>query len=98
MFNLGKSYKNSPKGRSELPSQPGAYILKNRKGKTIYQGETDNIKRRINEHHYDKSKQFSFITVTKKKSKEETKRNESRRIRVLKPSKIKKPVLRRDLR
>lgn len=98
MFNLGKNYKNTPKGRSELPSQPGAYILKNRNGKTIYQGETDNIKRRINEHHYDKSKHFSFITVTEKKSKEEAKKIESRRIRVQKPSKIKRQVLRRDLR
>ncbi|MFW9970472.1 MAG: GIY-YIG nuclease family protein [Candidatus Odinarchaeota archaeon] len=94
---MGKSYKNTPKGRSELPSRPGDYILKNRKGKTIYQGETDNIKRRINEHHYDKSKHFSYITVTPKKSKEEAKKIERRHIEVQKPSKFKK-VLRRNIR
>ncbi len=98
MFNLGKSYKNTPKGRSELPSRSGAYILKNRKGKKVYQGDTDNIKRRINEHHYDKSKRFSYITVTTKKSKEEAKKIEKRRIGVQKPSKIRRTVLRRDLR
>jgi len=82
---LGKTYKNSPKGRSELPSKPGTYNLKNRNGETIYTGMTKNIKRRIKEHHYDKSKHFSYITFISTKSKQQAKKIEKKRLKYHKP-------------
>ncbi len=60
-----KTFKNSPKGRSEIPEKAGSYILLDKEGKGIYEGMTDNLKRRIKEHHYDKSKEFSYIRIKK---------------------------------
>ncbi len=74
MLKLRKTYKNTPKGRSELPSKQGEYHLKNRKGEVIYTGKTKNISRKIKEHHYDKSKDFAYITIISKKSQQEVKR------------------------
>ena len=76
VIHKGKTYKNTPKGRSELPTKRGEYDLKNRKGEVIYKGKTKNINRRIKEHHYDKSKDFSYITIIPKKSQKEAKRLE----------------------
>ena len=70
---MGKTYKNTPKGRSKLPSKPGTYNLKNRNGETVYTGMTKNLNRRIKEHHYSKSKHFSYITITLTKSKQQAK-------------------------
>lgn len=78
---MGKTYKNTPKGRSELPSKPGTYNLKNRNGETIYKGSTKNVNRRIKEHHYDKSKSFSYITFRPTKSKEQAKKIEKKRLK-----------------
>lgn len=58
-----KTFKNSPKGRSEIPNRSGSYILLDKRGKKIYEGITNNLKRRIKEHHYDKSKDFSYIKI-----------------------------------
>jgi len=78
---LGKTYKNTPKGRSKLPSKPGAYNLKNRNGKTVYTGETKNLNSRIKDHHYDKSKHFSYITITPTKSKQRAEKIEKKRLK-----------------
>lgn len=83
---MGKTYKNTPKGRSELPSKPGTYNLKNRNGETIYTGMTKNLNRRIKEHHYDKSKHFSYITFISTKSKQQAKKIEKKRLKYHKPS------------
>ena len=83
---MAKTYKNTPKGRSELPSKPGTYNLKNRNGETIYTGMTKNLNRRIKEHYYDKSKHFSYITFTPTKSKQQAKRIEKKRLKYHKPS------------
>ncbi len=60
-----KTFRNSPKGRSEIPEKAGSYILLDKEGKGIYEGMTDNLKRRIKEHHYDKLKHFSYIRIKK---------------------------------
>lgn len=62
-----KTFKNSPKGRSEIPEKAGSYILLDKNGKGIYDGVTDNLKRRIKEHYYDKSKHFSYIRIKRGK-------------------------------
>lgn len=84
---MGKTYKNTPKGRSEIPIQPGAYNLRKRNGEVIYTGMTSNLKRRITEHHYDRKKRFSYITITETKTKQKAKKVESKRLRYSKPSK-----------
>ncbi len=81
MLKLVKIFKNTPKGRSELPSRPGAYNLKNQKGEVIYTGMTENLNRRIKEHHYDKSKHFAYITITPTKSKHEANMIENNRLK-----------------
>ena len=60
-----RTFRNSPKGRSEIPEKSGEYMLLDGNGKDIYCGwnRADNLKRRIHEHHYDKSKQFRYIKV-----------------------------------
>lgn len=78
---MGKTYKNTPKGRSELPSKSGAYNLKNRNGETIYTGTTKNLYKRIKGHHYDKSKNFSYITIIPTKSKQQAKTIEKKRLK-----------------
>ena len=86
MIRLGKTYKNSPKGRSEIPAKPGTYNLRNRNGKVIYTGMTNDLKRRIKEHHYDKSKHFTYITITSTKTKQQAKKIEMKRLKYHKPS------------
>ena len=87
---MGKTYKNTPKGRSEIPTQPGAYNLRKRNGEVIYTGMTSNLKRRITEHHYDRLKNFSYITITETKTKQQAKRVKTKRLSYRKPSKNRK--------
>ncbi len=58
-----KTFKNSPKGRSEIPARSGEYILLSKFGNEVYKGRTNNLRRRIKEEHYDKTKIFSFIKI-----------------------------------
>ncbi len=58
-----KIYANTPKGRSEIPEESGAYNLRNNKGVIIHTGVTNNLKRRIKEHHYDTSKPFASVEI-----------------------------------
>jgi len=58
-----KTFKNSPKGRSEIPEKAGEYILLGKFGNEVYKGRTDNLRRRIKEEHYDKTKIFSYIKI-----------------------------------
>lgn len=82
---MSKIYSNTKKSRSEIPKKPGAYNLKNRKSETVYTGMTNNLKRRIKEHHYDKSKQFASVTVKPTKTKAQANRIENRRLSSKKP-------------
>ena len=64
-----KTFKNSPKGRFEIPEKSGEYMLLDGHGNNVYWGcyggwnRAVNLKERIKEHHYDKSKQFKFIKI-----------------------------------
>lgn len=58
-----RTFKNSYKGRSEIPNCSGSYVLLDIHGKKIYEGITKNLNIRIKEHYYDKSKDFRFIKV-----------------------------------
>jgi len=58
-----KTFKNSPKGRSEIPRRGGEYTLLDKRGNEIYRGRTNNLRRRIKEEHYDKTKSFSYIKI-----------------------------------
>lgn len=60
---IEKTFRNSPKGRSKIPEKKGRYSLLDENGKVIYSGETNDLKERIKEHHYDKTKHFKFIKV-----------------------------------
>jgi len=61
-----KTFRNSPKGRSELPEKEGDYVLLDASGNDIQEWIwTDNLKERIKEEHY--CKKFSFIKINKKK-------------------------------
>jgi len=61
-----KTFRNSPKGRSELPEKEGDYVLLDASGNDIQEWIwTDNLKERIKEEHYCKN--FSFIKINKKK-------------------------------
>jgi len=66
--NVGRSkvYKNSPKGRLELPEIECEYELLNVRGEIVLEGHSNNIRATIKEHHYDKTKEFSFIRIIKK--------------------------------
>ncbi len=90
MNNLVKTYSNTKKGRTSIPSTPGAYTLKDQKGNPKYQGMTKNLNRRIKEHHYDKSKHFAKASVTPTKSKSQAKRIEKKRLSNRKPAYNKK--------
>jgi len=70
---LRKTYKNTSKGRSVIPAKPGTYNLRDRNGEVIYEGLTNNLKRRIKEHHYDRSTHFSYVTVSEATTKERAK-------------------------
>ena len=85
-----KKYPNTPKSRKKIPSSPGAYNLKNKKGKTVYTGETKNLRRRIGEHNRDKSKHFSNVTITPTPSKTKAKQVEKKRLKNKKPPENKK--------
>lgn len=52
---------NTPKGRNSLKEIPGAYTLKGKNGEDRYHGHTNNLQRRIKEHHWDKKKRFSLV-------------------------------------
>lgn len=80
-----KKYPNTPKSRKKIPSRPGAYNLKNLKGKTVYTGETKNLRRRVAEHNRDKSKHFSHVTITPTTSKTKAKQVEKKRLKNSKP-------------
>jgi len=60
-----KTFNNTPKGRSEIPDKSGAYELLDKRGKIIPNGygETNNLRRRVKEAHYDKTKTFSYIKI-----------------------------------
>ena len=83
-------YPNTPKSRKKIPSRPGAYNLKNKKGKTVYTGETKNLKRRVAEHNRDKNKRFSHVTITPTPSKTKAKQVEKKRLKSHKPPENKK--------
>ena len=85
IFNMVKKYPNTKKSRNQLPEEPGGYNLKNRQGKTIYTGMTNNLNRRVKEHHYDKSKQFSSVTITPTKTKAQANQLENKRLASRKP-------------
>lgn len=82
---LGKTYKNTSMGRSKIPAKPGTYNLRSRNGEVIYTGLTNNLKRRIKEHHYDRSSQFSYVTFSKAKTKKQAKSIEMKRLKRRKP-------------
>ncbi len=56
-----KTFKNTPKGRSEIPEKVGEYDLLDNRGNIIRSGRTNNLKRRIKEEHY--CYKFSFIKI-----------------------------------
>ncbi|HUS48651.1 MAG TPA: hypothetical protein VMZ91_00660 [Candidatus Paceibacterota bacterium] len=61
-----RTFKNSPKGRSEIPEKQGDYILLDAHGNDISNigwNHANNLRTRIKEHYYDKSKDFKFIKV-----------------------------------
>lgn len=64
---------NNDKGRSEVPRRPGAYNLKDRRGRTIYTGSTNNLRRRIAEHSRDPTKHFSSFTVSSTRKEKKSK-------------------------
>ena len=78
---IGKTYKNTSKGRSEIPAKPGTYNLRSRNGEVIYTGSTNNLKRRIKEHHYDRSSRFSYVTLSKARTKKQAKSIEMKRLK-----------------
>lgn len=82
---MGKTYSNTLKSRREIPSKPGSYTLKNRSGKALYVGETNNLNRRIKEHHYDTTKHFSKVSITPTRSKSQARKIEDRRLHQRKP-------------
>ncbi len=87
---LKKTYSNTKKSRSQIPRSPGAYNLKNRQGQTVYTGMTKNLNRRIKEHHYDKTKQFTRVAITPTKTKSQANKVEDIRLSNKKPAKNKK--------
>lgn len=87
---MGKTYNNTQKGRKNIPTTPGAYTLKDRKRKEMYQGMTKNLNRRIKEHHYDKTKHFAFVSITPTKTKVQANKIENRRLSNKKPTYNKK--------
>lgn len=83
---MKKTYSNTNKSRNQIPKKPGAYNLKNRQGKTTYTGMTKNLNRRIKEHHYDKSKHFTSVTITPTKTKIQANKLENKRLSSKKPA------------
>lgn len=87
---MTKSYPNTKKGRSKVPKKPGAYNLKDRSGRTVYTGETNDTHRRIGEHYRDSKKQFAYTTVTQTRTKAAANRLEDKRLSRRKPPQNKK--------
>ena len=60
-----KIFKNTPKGRLEIPEKAGKFRLLDGHGNNILDGWrcTKNLRNRIKECHYDKTKQFKYIEV-----------------------------------
>ena len=90
MKNLKKIYSNTKKSRNYIPKKSGVYNLKNRQGNTVYTGMTKNLNRRIKEHHYDKSKHFTHVSITPTKTKAQANKIEDRRLSNKKPAYNKK--------
>ena len=82
---MASSHKNTRKGRKGVPSKPGVYNLKNRKGNTIYTGHSKNVNQRIKQHHADPNKHFASTTVVSKKSKKDARTAEKKRLKKKKP-------------
>ena len=80
-----KCYPNTKKSRSQITSGPGTYNLKDRNGKTVYTGMSKNVKQRVKQHHYDKSKHFASVCVTPTKTRKEANQLENRRLKQHKP-------------
>lgn len=87
---MTNSYPNTKKGRVGIPKTAGAYNLKNRQGKTVYTGMTKNLNQRIKQHHYDKTKHFTSVSVSPTKSKAKAKQVEKKRLSNYKPKYNKK--------
>lgn len=87
---MSKKYPNTPKSRKKIPAKPGAYNLKNRKGKTLYTGHSKNVRRRVNEHNQNKNLHFSYITVAQTTGKSKAHQIESNRLKNKKPPKNKR--------
>jgi len=68
-----KRFKNTPMGRSKIPERAGEYDLLDNRGNIIYSGRANNLKRKIKEEHYDKTKIFSYIKIRIEKKKKEEK-------------------------
>ncbi|UYP46500.1 hypothetical protein NEF87_002785 [Candidatus Lokiarchaeum ossiferum] len=81
-----KTYSNTKKSRSKIPKSPGVYNLKSKSGKTAYTGMTNNLNRRIKEHHQDPSKHFSKVSVKTTKTRAQANSIENRRLKNNKPS------------
>ena len=79
--NLKRRNMKTSKGLSEIPAKPGTYNLKSRNGEVIYTGSTNNLQRRIKEHHYDPSSRFSYITLSKAKTKKQAKSIKIKRLK-----------------
>lgn len=87
---MGSSHPNTKKGRSKIPSKPGAYNLKDRNGHVVYTGMTKDLNRRVKEHHYDKSMHFAKVSITPTKTKSSADKIEDRRLKSRKPPQNKK--------
>jgi excinuclease UvrABC nuclease subunit len=82
---MTSSHKNTKKGRESVPEKPGVYNLKNREGETTYTGHSNNVKKRIKQHHADPDKHFASVSVDTKKSKREAQSTEKKRLDKKKP-------------
>jgi len=69
-----------------IPNKSGAYNLRDRNGKVIYTGMTNDLNRRVKEHHYEKSKHFASVSITPTRSKSQAKVIEKQRLKSHKPS------------
>ncbi len=87
---MAKSKPNTKKGRSSAPESPGVYRLKAKDGKTNYEGSTNNLQRRIKEHHRDPNKHFSKFTYEQKESTRDARTKEKSDLKKDKPPENKK--------
>ncbi len=82
---MSKTYNNTKKGRNSIPKKPGAYNLLDKNGKKKYTGHTNDLNRRIKEHHQDSQKHFSKVSTTETRSKQQANRIEDKRLAQSKP-------------